>query len=107
MLERDFQPWVIKELYRRLPGCIVQKLDTEYQQGIPDLLILWDWFWATLEVKKKKPKPSDFEPNQEYFIEKMDEMSFSACIYPENAEEVLNDLQRQFEIRRLTRISES
>jgi hypothetical protein len=89
-----------------LPGCMIQKLDSGYQQGIPDLLILWEWWWATLEVKRKPPKPSDYEPNQEYFIEKMDSMSFSACIYPENAEEVLDDLQQAFRLRRLARFAE-
>lgn len=53
MLERDFQSAVIKELKVRLPGCIILKNDTSYKQGIPDLIVLWEDRWATLECKKK------------------------------------------------------
>lgn len=105
-LERDYQPTFIKTLRNRYPGCIIQKLDTGYQQGIPDLLFLFGEFWAVFEVKRKRPtKASDFEPNQEFFIEQLNEMSFSACVYPENEEEVLDALQRQLEARRQTRTS--
>lgn len=100
-LERDYQAGLIKRIKRRFVGCVVQKLDTGYQQGIPDLLILWRDQWAVLEVKKARPtSSSDYEPNQEYFIEQLDGMSFSACIYPENEEDVLNDLQYTLESRR-------
>lgn len=100
-LERDFQPKLIKEIKSLFPGCVIQKLDTSYQQGIPDLLILWEVNWAILEVKRKRPtKASDFEPNQEWFIDQFNQMSFSACIYPENKDEVLFELQQAFLSRR-------
>jgi hypothetical protein len=100
-LESKFQGELVKELKAIFPGCMIQKLDSAYQTGIPDLLILWGTAWATLECKRKRPtSPNDFEPNQEYFIEYMNEMSFSACIYPENKEEVLDALQRSFRARR-------
>lgn len=104
-LERDYQPMLIKRIRVLLPGCVIQKLDTGYQQGIPDLLILWEDRWAILEVKKEQPRgPQDFEPNQEWFIEQFNAMSFSACVYPENEEEVLDALQRQFKSRRKARV---
>lgn len=104
-LERDFQAKLIKKLRKLFPGCIIQKLDTSYQQGIPDLLILFGDKWAVLEVKRKRPtRESDFEPNQEWFIDTLNEMSFSACIYPENEEEVLNDLQHALQPRRTARV---
>lgn len=100
-LESPFQSRWIKRLETEFPDCIILKLDANYRQGIPDLLMLWEIYWATFEVKKKRPtKESDFEPNQEWYIAKMDSMSFSACVYPENEEEVIDALQRQFKTRR-------
>lgn len=103
MLESTYQARLIKKLYRMFPGCIVLKNDTDYQQGIPDLTILWGPHWALLEVKPRKNAPE--EPNQGWFVEKADEMSFGSFIYPENEQEVLDDLQHAFSARRATRIS--
>lgn len=76
------------------PGCIVLKNDPNYLQGIPDLLILWGPRWATLEVKKSAN--ASHQPNQDYYVATMDDMSFSRFIYPENKEEVLHELQQSF-----------
>lgn len=97
-LERDYQAGLIKRIERMLPGAYVRKHDM--QQGWPDLLILWRDRWALLEVKKRPPKASDFETNQEWWIDEFDSMSFSACIYPENEQEVLHALQQTFRSRR-------
>lgn len=94
-LERDFQSSLIKELKGRFPGCIVTKMDSSHIQGIPDLLILYGNRWATLECKKDSKATR--QPNQEYYVATMDDMSFSRFIYPENKEEVLNELQQAFE----------
>ena len=95
MRENEFQGKLIKELKTLFPGSMVLKNDSGYIQGIPDLSIFYNDKWATLEVKKSY---EDFlknkQPNQERYVEKMNEMSFSRFIYPENKEEVLDDLQR-------------
>ena len=96
MLESKFQADLKKELEKRFPGCIVTKLDSSYIQGIPDLLVLWRDKWAVVECKKNGSAKK--QPNQEYYVKKMNEMSFSKFIYPENKEEVLNDLQQAFTI---------
>ena len=90
MRESDFQKKLIKELKSRFEDCIVTKLDSGHIQGIPDLLILWRNRWATLECKKSNGASK--RPNQEYYVKKMNEMSFSRFICPENKEEVLNYL---------------
>lgn len=92
--ESDFQHELIKEIEKRFPGSIVTKLDPTYIQGIPDLLILYRDKWATLECKASSR--ATIQPNQPYYVELMNEMSFSAFIFPENKEEVLNDLERSF-----------
>jgi len=93
-LEREFQAGIIKELKKLFKGCIVMKLDSSYIQGIPDLLILYKDKWATLECKKYANAKR--QPNQDYYVGLMDEMSFSRFISPENKEEVLNELQQAF-----------
>lgn len=94
MLERDFQSKLIKDIYKRFPGCIVLKNDPTYIQGIPDLLVLHENHWAALEVKKGRN--ADHQPNQDWYIEHMDEMSFASFIYPENKEETLDAMARSF-----------
>jgi hypothetical protein len=107
VLERDFQPKLIKRIEALFPGCRVLKNDTDYLQGIPDLTILYRDRWAVLEVKRKRPtKESDFEPNQEWYIEQLNKMSYSACVYPENVEEILDELQQAFTSRRKSRVSQ-
>ena len=95
MKESKFQSDLKEELKRIFPGCIVTKLDAGDIQGIPDLLILWKNKWATLE--NKKSASASKRPNQGYYVNKMNEMSFSRFIYPENKEEVLNELRKAFE----------
>ena len=93
--ESKFQADLKKELKERFPGCIVTKLDSGDIQGIPDLLVLYKNKWASLEVKKSATASK--RPNQNYYVEKMNEMSFSRFIFPENKEEVLNELHKTFE----------
>ena len=100
-LERDFQSGLIKDLKTMFPGCIVMKNDSAYIQGIPDLTVLHEDKWATLEVKKDAKASK--QPNQEYYVDKMNQMSFSRFICPENKEEVLNDLQSTFKSSRASR----
>ena len=95
MKESKFQRDLKKELKQMFPGCIITKMDSGDIQGIPDLLILYKNKWATLE--NKGSANASKRPNQEYYVNKMNEMSFSRFIYPENKEEVLNDLRKTFE----------
>lgn len=94
MKESDFQSKLIKEIESRFPGCIVIKNDPMYRQGIPDLLVLYFDKWAMLEVKASPTAHK--QPNQEYYVDKLNKMSFSAFIFPENKETVLNDMERSF-----------
>lgn len=95
MLENRFQSKLIKEIKDRFPGCIVMKNDSSYIQGIPDLIVLFRNKWAALEVKKSNT--ASHRPNQDYYVDKMNDMSYAAFIYPENKEEVLNGMARSFE----------
>lgn len=103
MRESVFQAKLIKEIKDRFPGCIVIKNDPNYIQGIPDLLVLYKNKWASLESKRSSKARK--RPNQEYYVDTMDKMSFSRFIYPENKEEVLSELQQTFKPRGTARVS--
>lgn len=95
MLENKFKTNLIKEIEKRFPGSYVFHLDPTERQGIPDLLILYKNKWAALEGKKNKN--ASHRPNQDYYVKIMNEMSYASFIYPENKEDVLNEIQQAFE----------
>jgi hypothetical protein len=101
MAERYYQARLIKKLRVVLEDCIILKNDSGYLQGVPDLIVLWRDRWAMLEVKDHEGSP--FQPNQEWYLEKLNGMSFAAVVYPENEDEVLHALQQAFGLRRSAR----
>lgn len=94
MLESKFQSKLIRRIKNEFPGCIVLKNDPTYLQGIPDLTIFYENTWAVLEVKKSAK--ASHQPNQDYYVDKMNQMSYAAFIFPENEEEVMAELQNHF-----------
>jgi hypothetical protein len=100
--EAKYQSGLIKRLKERFPGCQVLKNDPQYMQGILDLTIFWGPCWAMLEVKARANASE--RPNQAYYVEQMDNMSFAAFIYPENEEEVLTALSEAFASRGAARV---
>ena len=98
VMERNCQRDLIKEIKHRFKGSIVCKLDANYIQGIPDLLILYKDRWANLECIRNAHAPH--RPNQDYYVSLMDKMSFSRFIFPENKERILNELEQSFETSR-------
>lgn len=102
MLESKFQAELIKDLKHLFVGCIVLKNDAGYIQGFPDLTVLYKNKWAVLECKKNAREAH--RPNQEYYIDILNEMSFARTVYPENKEEVLLELQHAFGDQRPARV---
>ena len=94
MLENRFKTKLVNELKEMFPGCIITHMDPNEIQGIPDLLILYKDKWAVLEGKKNAS--ASIRPNQEYYVNLMNGMSFASFIYPENKNEVLNELHSYF-----------
>lgn len=92
--ERNYQNRLIKKLKKTYPDAIIMKADANYIQGIPDILVLNNDKWASLEVKRSKA--ATHRPNQDEWVERMNNMSFSRFIYPENEQEVLHDLEQAF-----------
>lgn len=96
MLENKFKTTLINEIKTRIPGSMIFHLDPTECQGIPDLLILHDDKWAALEGKKNKG--ASHRPNQDYYVDKLNKMSYAAFVYPENKEVILDELQQTFGI---------
>lgn len=90
--ESEFQSALIREIKKRLPGSIVIKGDSGHIQGIPDLIIFWGDHWGALECKLTPSAPH--QPNQDYYIARMDGMSFARFVDPVNKEEVLNAMEQ-------------
>lgn len=99
MLESDYQRNLIEKLEKIFKGCVVLKNDPNYIQGFPDLTIFYKNKWAVLEVKRdisEMSKTTASIRNQKFYIRKLNKMSFARFIYPQNEEEVLNELQQTF-----------
>lgn len=92
MTENKYQAKLIKKLYKMFPGCEILKNDAGYRQGILDLTILFENRWAMLEPKASAK--AALRPNQAYFVDKLNKMSFASFIFPENEKEVLTALQK-------------
>ena len=91
MKENKFQSELRKDLESIFPRCIVLLNDASYIQGFPDLLILYEDHWAALECKRSSS--ASHRPNQDYYVDLLNEMSYAAFIFPENKQEVLDELQ--------------
>jgi hypothetical protein len=97
-LENDYQLGLRKRIEERFPDCIVLKNDEQLCQGIFDLTVMYGPCYAALEVKRDLNEARNPGPNQAYYLARVAEMgAFSAFIYPEIEEEVLDALQRAFE----------
>lgn len=101
--ESEYQSRLIDRIKDRFPGCIVLKNDARYIQGIPDLLVLDEENWGALEVKRERN--AHRQPNQSFYVERMNRMSYASVISPENEEDVLNEMEQTFQSRRSTRVS--
>ena len=96
MLESKFQSQLIRKIKNEFPGCMVLKNDPTYLQGVPDLTVFCGNKWAALEVKKSAN--ASHRPNQNYYIDKMNRMSYATFVYPENEKEVLTELHKKFKV---------
>lgn len=96
MLESKFQSQLIRKIKNEFLGCMVLKNDPTYLQGVPDLTVFCGNKWAALEVKKSKN--ASHRPNQNYYVDKMNRMSYATFVYPENEKEVLAELHKKFKV---------
>ena len=91
-LESGFQDKLRDEIKQKYPDSLIFKMDQI--QGIPDLLVLHKSKWASLECKKNAT--ASHRPNQDYYVDKLNDMSFARFVYPENKDQVLEELDLYF-----------
>ena len=92
-LESAFKSRVLSFIREELlPGSITLHLDPNTRQGIPDTQVLFERRWGFLEFKRSAT--ASLRPNQEYYVDLLNSMSFARFIYPENEWEVLRELER-------------
>lgn len=89
-LEKDFK----EELKHRLPGSYFIKGNSAMRQGFPDRMVLHGSRWAALEFKADEK--SDFQPNQEHYLEELGKMSFAAVVTPANYQKVIDEMESAF-----------
>lgn len=90
-LESKFQARLIRRLEAEFPGAVVIKTDPNFIQGFPDLLFLQDSFWGALELKRAQN--SARQPNQEYWVQRLNLMSYGRFVYPGNLQFTLKELE--------------
>lgn len=96
MLEKTFQVPFINFLRDRYPGAIVIKTDPSYIRSFPDLLFLFGRNWAAFEAKRGVYAPK--QPNQDYYVETLDNMSFARFVNKRNYLEVVHEMEQTFQI---------
>lgn len=93
-VEREYQPHVIKRLQTEFPGGIVMKNDAGYRQGYPDLIFTYG---KTIHLETKRDEKASFRPNQQYYINLINEQGgFARSIRPENEDEVFKEIADYF-----------
>lgn len=94
MKESNIQSDIIKRL--KGMGCVVIKYEQNATtlKGFPDIMFMKGPFWGALEVKTSKKAHK--QPGQQDWIDKLNEMSYAKFIYPENKEEILNEIKEFF-----------
>lgn len=94
--ENEYQPGLKERIAKRFPGCFMMKNDAALLPGVPDLIILYGDRWAVLEVKRSKKERDNPRPLQEYYVERLNNLGFSAFIYPEIETDVLDAMEQSF-----------
>lgn len=95
MLESEFKKKFCARVKRAVkPITILQyKQDATTVNGFPDTIIILEGITVFIEFKKSKT--AKFRPGQKEWIEKLNEKGHFAWVcYPENADDILEEIKR-------------
>lgn len=94
MKESKFKKQFQSKLEERTKGIDLDFFNWQGSRSRPDMIILGTNVWATLEFKRSKNASA--QPNQDYHIDRLAKKGYARFVYPENEEEVLDDLEELF-----------
>ena len=95
MLESELKGRVKNRIRQRLPYTELTFIEPKtFSRSHPDLVILGLRAWAALEIKRSFDAPK--QPNQQYRVDRLNLIGYARFVYPENLEEVLDELERLF-----------
>ena len=95
MLESEFKQHVKDCIIHRLRYVDLDFIETNtYTRSLPDLFIIGPNLWAALECKRSEDAPH--RPNQDYHISRLNKKGYASFVFPENLEEVLDELEILF-----------
>lgn len=95
VLEKDFKQAFQKRLKKEVhPIAILQyKQDATTIKGFPDTLVILEGIVVFIEYKKSKR--AKYQEGQKLWHDRLEAAGhFSFYVYPENADEVLNEIKR-------------
>ena len=95
MLESDFKKKFCARVKRAVkPIAILQyKQDATTVTGFPDTIIVLEGI--TIFIEFKKNKTAKFRPGQKEWIQKLNDSGHFAWVcYPENADDILEEIKR-------------
>jgi len=93
--EADFKQKFQKELKKRVkPVAILQyKQDATTLKGFPDTLVILEG--VTIFIEYKKAKNAKYQEGQKMWHDRLEDAGhFAFYVYPENAEEILKEIER-------------
>jgi len=97
MLESTFKKMFIEQLKNHMLsfGIELDIIKVEPPpRSFPDILVLGPRYWAALEFKREDR--ASHQPNQDYHVQRLSSKGYSSFVHPDNAEEVLHDLEGLF-----------
>jgi hypothetical protein len=94
-LESEFKKQVKQRIRERFPNLDLDFINTKpYNRSMPDTFVIGPWAWAALEFKRSALAAQ--QANQDYHIERLNRKGYATFVFPENLEEVLDDLEGVF-----------
>lgn len=97
MLESEFKKNFKRRLLKRMDalGESIEIIENKSQRrSTPDTFIFGRHGWAALEFKRAAN--ADQQPNQAHYITRFGELGYARFIFPECAEEALDELEELF-----------
>jgi Holliday junction resolvase len=89
--ESDFQAKVIKKLKSLGLAVVKNQAGPGVPTGFPDLTAFGEGIYFCLECKASARAKK--QPRQDYWVNKLNEWSYAAFIYPSNYDKVMSEIK--------------